>query len=292
MTIPNSVASIGQRAFENCNALTKVNIFDLHAWCNISFEDEFSNPLYYAKHLYLNDIDVKDLVIPDDVTSIRDYAFYNFTRLTSVIIPSSVTSIGGRAFYGCSGLTSVTIGNGVTSIGYEAFEHCSSLTSITCEAVTPPAMEERVFWYVDKSIPLYVPAESVSAYKVAEQWSEFNNIVAIGGTTETYTITFLNYDGTVLQVLTEVEEGEIPVYTGETPTRPDDSQYTYTFIGWTPEITEATADATYTATYDALVLAALSNIEQMSQLTKIIEDGQLFILRDGKTYTVQGQEVR
>ena len=66
---------------------------------------------------------------------------------------------------------------------------------------------------------------------------------------ETYTITFLNYDGTELQVLTDVEEGTMPVYTGVTPTKPSNEQYTYTFNGWSPEIVEATEDATYTATF-------------------------------------------
>ncbi len=107
VVIPDSVTSIGDDAFYSCSSLTSVNISDIAAWCNISFASSFSNPLYYAKNLYLNGELVTELVIPD-----------------------SVTSIGDCAFYGCDGLTSVSIGNGVTSIGYEAFSQCSSLTSI------------------------------------------------------------------------------------------------------------------------------------------------------------------
>ena len=68
------------------------------------------------------------------VTSIRDFAFYNCTGLTSITIPSSVTSIGRYAFYGCKGLTSVTIPSSVTSIDYAAFSGCTGLTSIKVEA--------------------------------------------------------------------------------------------------------------------------------------------------------------
>ena len=65
---------------------------------------------------------------------------------------------------------------------------------------------------------------------------------------EKYTIKFVNYDGTELQS-SEVKAGEMPEYTGETPTKPETDQYTYTFKGWTPELAAATANATYTATY-------------------------------------------
>ena len=101
VTIPNSVTSIGDRAFYDCSFLTSVYISDIAAWCKIDFENDDSNPLSYAHHLYLNGEEVKDLVIPN-----------------------SVTSIGNYAFYYCKFLTSVTIGNSVTSIGYCAFEDC------------------------------------------------------------------------------------------------------------------------------------------------------------------------
>ena len=65
-----------------------------------------------------------------------------------------------------------------------------------------------------------------------------------------YTITFVNDDGTVLQA-SQVAEGEMPVYTGETPMKATTVEYTYTFIGWTPELVRVTTDATYTATYTA-----------------------------------------
>ena len=132
VTIPNSVTSIGYEAFYGCGSLKSVHTSDIAAWCAISFESQLANPLYYAHNLYLNGKLITDLVIPNSVTSIGNYAFENCSGLTGeLVIPNSVTSIGYGTFYYCTGLTSVTILDGVTSIGYEAFDGCRGLTSVT-----------------------------------------------------------------------------------------------------------------------------------------------------------------
>jgi hypothetical protein len=131
ITIPKSVTSFGSYAFSKCSGLTKVNITDLAVWCGIPFAGTASNPLRYAHHLYLNDVEITELVIPDSVTSIGIYAFCYCTGLTSVTIPNSVTSIRNFAFEYCSELTSITIPSSVTSIGSYAFSDCSGLTSVT-----------------------------------------------------------------------------------------------------------------------------------------------------------------
>ena len=92
-TIPNSVTSIGGKAFDHCSSLTSITI-------------------------------------PNSVTSIEDWAFDGCSGLTSITIPNSVTNIGNSAFKGCSGLTSITIPNSVTSIGFSAFYGCSALKSV------------------------------------------------------------------------------------------------------------------------------------------------------------------
>ena len=131
ITIPSIVTRIGNSAFDWCSGLTSVHISDIAAWCEIAFDANDSNPIYYAHHLYLGEEEITDLVIPNTVTTIGNYAFYNCSGLTSVTIPNSVTSIGNNSFYNCSGLTSVTIPNSVTSIGRHAFRGCSGLTSVT-----------------------------------------------------------------------------------------------------------------------------------------------------------------
>ncbi len=132
VTIGSGVTSIGERAFYGCSGLKKVIVKDIAAWCGIKFDGSYSNPLYYAKHIYSDEnTEITNLIIPNSVTSIGNRAFYDCSGLTSVTIPNSVTSIGQSAFSGCSGLTSVTIGNSVTSIGSSAFSYCSGLTSVT-----------------------------------------------------------------------------------------------------------------------------------------------------------------
>ena len=70
---------------------------------------------------------------------------------------------------------------------------------------------------------------------------------------DTYTITWKNYDGTVLEVDHDVEEGTMPEYNGSTPVKPAEAHYFYTFIGWTPEVVVVSADAVYTATFTGVV---------------------------------------
>ena len=79
---------------------------------------------------FYNCSNLKNVVLPEDITTISTYAFYNCGGLTSITIPESVTSIGLHAFRNCSSLTNITIPSGVTSIGSATFFGCSSLTSI------------------------------------------------------------------------------------------------------------------------------------------------------------------
>ena len=157
MTIGNSVTSIGTRAFEGCSGLTSVHISDIAAWCNIEFDGYNCNPLCYAHHLYLNGEEVKDLVIPNSVTSIGDEAFC------------------------CSGLTSVTIGSGVKTIGLYSFANCPELLDVYCYAENVPSTYSNAF---DGSYPeyatLHVPDGSIESYKTKTPWSSFGKIVALG----------------------------------------------------------------------------------------------------------------
>ena len=129
--IGNSVTSIGYSAFSGCSNLDSLYINDLAAYLNTSYGSNDSNPMYYATKLYINNMRAVNVVIPDSVIAIPEYAFHGCDSIKSIAIPDSVTSIGYEAFKGCSGLTSVTIPDSVTSIGEHAFYGCSSLTSVT-----------------------------------------------------------------------------------------------------------------------------------------------------------------
>ena len=110
VTIPSSVIYIGDSAFTFCSIQT-IHISDLVAWCKII--RNVSSDLC-CHHLYLNGKEIKDLVIPNTVTSIGDRAFAGCGGLTSLTIPNSVTNIGEGAFSGCSGLNSIKVVSGNT----------------------------------------------------------------------------------------------------------------------------------------------------------------------------------
>lgn len=113
VTIGDGVTTIGNRAFDDCNGLTGVYITDLAAWCNIDFAGYRSNPFQVLDdlggvNLYLNNNLVKDLVIPEGVTKISDYAFVG-CGITSITIPASLTTIGKGAFLLCKNLTDIIV---------------------------------------------------------------------------------------------------------------------------------------------------------------------------------------
>ena len=113
----------------------------------------------------------------NNILSIGQCAFYSCKSLTSVTIGNSVTLIEYNAFRYCRSLTSITIPDSVTSIGSGAFFGCSSLTSVYCKATTPPYGGSSMFANNASGRNIYVPRNSVSAYKSAEGWSDYADYI-------------------------------------------------------------------------------------------------------------------
>ena len=255
VTIPNSVTSIGNYAFNGCSGLTSVTIgnsvtsigdgafFGCSSLTSVTLNSNAVTSKNYSYNSNLQNkfgSQVTEYIIGDDVTSIGDYAFSGCSGLTSVTIGNSVTSIGEWAFYGCSGLTSVTIPNSVTSIGGDAFSWCTSLTSVTIQAETPPTLGSSVFSETN-NCPIYVPCNSVSTYKSA--WYKYaSRILASPNCVTTYTVTFKDWDGTVLKT-EQVEEG----HSATAPANP--TRDGYTFTGWDKSFNNVQSDLTVTAQY-------------------------------------------
>lgn len=145
VTIPHSVTSIGGYAFGGCDGLTSVvfnadncttasqgtlYLYPFSGCANITNFTFGDNVKVIPGGLCAGLSSLASVNIPDSVTSIGNYAFYNCSGLTSVTVPNSVISIGQYAFYNCSNLASVDIGNSVAPIGAYAFANCSSLTSV------------------------------------------------------------------------------------------------------------------------------------------------------------------
>ena len=173
ISIPNSVTNIEKYAFSRCSSLTKTNYMgDIASWCDIKFSDYEANPMYYSHNFYINDQEIKDLVIPNTVDSIYDYAFYNCSELTSVTIPNSVTSIGFYAFTKCTSLTSILVEKGNTT--YDSRENCNAIietatntlilgcqTTIIPNSVTSigelsfPKISRQFFDYIPTLVDIY-----------------------------------------------------------------------------------------------------------------------------------------
>lgn len=146
--IPNSVTSIGAKAFYSCSKLTDVTLpGDIISIGEFAFDDTVTDvnviitdlatyciqnkmsATYGLKHLFINNEEVTNLIIPEGVKEIGKNAFYK-SSLESVNIPSSVTSIGESAFEESSSLKSVNLPNSVLSIGKRAFCNCKNLISV------------------------------------------------------------------------------------------------------------------------------------------------------------------
>ena len=197
--IPNTVTRIGRQAFFACKSLEKIEIPN-----SVNF---------IGSQAFSACFNLESIIIPSSVTQIQDILFSQCYNIRSIevaqnnkvydsrdncnaiietatntlisacnysTIPSSVTTIGHEAFIYCEYLASIDIPNSVTTIENNAFWGCARLTQITCRANVPPTIGNwTTFNDVDKSIPVYVPAASIEAYKKADYWSEFTNFQAI-----------------------------------------------------------------------------------------------------------------
>lgn len=141
--IPAGVTYIGVKAFDECTGLKSVGIKNIEAWCSIEFgqeevydeekgmqmgNGEFANPLKYGGKLFVGGKEMVDLVIPDGVTAINDYAFYGCSSIKTLVIPDGVETIGKYAFARCTSLEIVSFPeDSISSMGDHAFWGCSKL---------------------------------------------------------------------------------------------------------------------------------------------------------------------
>lgn len=110
LTIPQSVIEVGQSAFRACTKLDNVYYNSTIAdWCNISFENESSNPMYSGKKFYIDREEVNSIIIPSSVTTINSYQFYGFNNVTEIVVPKTVTTIKTAAFAACTSLDTLIV---------------------------------------------------------------------------------------------------------------------------------------------------------------------------------------
>lgn len=207
MNIPEGVTSLGEGAFSGCYGLTSVNIpagvttisDRLFNGCNnltgITIPDGVTS-IGSEAFKFCNKL--SSVNIPAGVTEIKDRTFSCCRSLADITIPNGVTRIGYGAFEECQSLTSVTIPESVNTIGTYAFYYCYGLNDVYALASTPPAIdceEHHVSYgggeeydYTDNPYytfyryyyaTLHVPEASMDAYKAADAWKEFRNVVSL-----------------------------------------------------------------------------------------------------------------
>ena len=156
ITFSQGLETIGTSAFSGCSSLT-----------DLILPEGLTN---FGQYCFNYCTSLSSITIPSTIVNITSYAFRGCDSLSAITIPDSVTSLGRDCFNNCDSLSSITIGTGVTSIGEYCFFSCSSLTQIICLPTVPPA-SGAVMFAITNNCPIYVPYESVDAYKQA--WSEY-----------------------------------------------------------------------------------------------------------------------
>ena len=174
INIPSSVRKIDIDAFERCPCLKKVHIGDLQAWMNINFFPCVgSNPIDNNASLIHNGRLLTSLIVPSTITRLKDMAFCGCMSLVNVTVLDGTESIGNEVFFCCSSLEKVTLPNSLIEIGNHAFFNCVNLKEIYCKAIIPPAGDRMMFDQHLAGRKIFVPKDSVQAYKSATYWAEY-----------------------------------------------------------------------------------------------------------------------
>ena len=166
VVLPEGLDSIEGSAFSECKRLTEVNL---------------PSSLTFLGSYAFSECDLTSLEMPNGVKTLGEGVFRQNRNLSSVTLNDGLSEIGYEAFAGTK-LTSVVLPSSVTSCGWGVFNSCDGLAEIEVHAVIPPYTEGDIMDYTDKSnITLRVPSVSIGAFRLAECWSEFGNIVGIDG---------------------------------------------------------------------------------------------------------------
>lgn len=129
----NNIEKVGGNAFYGCQSIENVYLLSLEKWCAIDFENDYANPISFSTtaKLYINNVYAEDIVIPETVTDIGNYAFCYNESIKSVTLPKSIKRIGDFSFYSCDSLTDVFYKGSPASWSLIDFGEANQITSGT-----------------------------------------------------------------------------------------------------------------------------------------------------------------
>ncbi len=297
---PSTLTSIPQYTFAHCSNLSSVIIPD-----NITTIDK--GAFEYCSKL-------SSIIIPKSVTQISEYAFsqsglihieipdnvisigkgvFSDSSIKSTTIGTGITKIAQSCFARCKNLEHIVIPDNITEIGNDAFRSCSSLSSIISHATNPPVINSSwTFAQISPQASLSVPCGTLEAYQAASYWCDFMNMTEGVG----FLLSLKSEDeamGSVQITQESTCEDNQAIFEAQPASG-------YKFVAWNdgntdnPRTVEIIDDVEYIATFEKSGSTTAINdiaIENISGVQKILENGTIYILRNGEKYTVDGRKV-
>lgn len=233
---------------------------------------------------------IRQMSIAEGITSIEACCFTGLSRLTNITLPSSITRIGDKALSGNSNLEVVVMGENIDTMGDSVFVNTPRIYQIVCKTQRVPTISANTFAGMSNRVPIYVFATSVNKYRVHEYWGR-QNIRSLGDLT-TYTVT------ATCDPQYGIVTGSGTYFEGESVTLTATPNSGYTFTRWSngktdnPYIFAASEDITLTAEFVATAAVEDIPANDTNLPHKVLRNGQVLILRGGKTYTLTGVEVK
>lgn len=324
-TLGTSVESIGNRAFSDCTQLSKVTLSEsvkniganaFQGCYNIISIDIPNSTKIIGNDAFNGCHKLESITLGSGLDSIGDNAFSNCDSLKSIIIPDNVTYLGRLAFQRCSSLTSAVIGDGITTlnspfwdcgivdvtlgkniVSVGEFYSCKKLRTITLNTIIPPTGSSiDGVLYRSGSPTVYIPCGSMSDYKANLDWRY--KVKQFVEPEPDYTVSISSSDkakGTV-KFIQEIDCSNTAIFSAT-------AKSGYAFLKWNdgnidnPRTVTVENNESYTAVFGIPQSTDINDTDALgtegtSTVRKVFRDRQVYILRDGKTYTTTGVEVK
>lgn len=260
-TLPNGLTKIPEALFSGCWALTTISI---------------PNTVKEIERQAFNDCKkLTSVNMPSSLTILGERAFDNCSSIKSVVFPETLTKIDFACFRNCTSLTELTLPASVKEIAESAFSGCKNILSVACLATTPPTVDQNAFLSMSSSKILYVPEQSINAYKSGAWaslytiWKAVKPIEAIGSIADGTCGAGLNWYYTSDNVLKIQGNGPMTEYSINYDSKTDSYFTTAPWQSYTIKKIEIGEGVTTISPYAFLEEGDLESVTLPSTLTTI-----------------------